>query len=173
MIWFTSDTHFGHENIISHCNRPFATTEEMDATMIKNWNDRVSHSDTVHVVGDFSFRASKHIQQYVDELNGRIVLILGNHDEKNKEILNVFGVCPKLLKIKYYKQRIILCHYQMANWQGKNRDIMPSWHLFGHAHGLTNPDVIQPGSMDVGVDVHEFKPLSFEDIKKCLSQQEK
>lgn len=173
MIFVTADLHMSHKNIIKHCNRPFNNVEEMDDMIIKNWNNRVSKKDTVYIVGDFTFRSSKHVREHVNALNGKIVLIEGNHDQKNPQIKEVFGICPQILTVKYYKQRIVLCHYQMANWAGKHRNVLPSWHLFGHSHGLTNPDIIQPFSMDIGVDVHEFKPLSFEDIEKCLNQQEK
>ncbi len=168
MIFFTSDTHFGHQNIISHCKRPFESVEEMDATMIKRWNDKVGKRDQVYHLGDFTFRSGQGVRDYIDQLNGRIFLILGNHDEKNDEVTKEFGICPKLIRIKYYKQRIVLCHYQMANWQGKCRDVMPSWHLFGHAHGTTHLYKVELRSMDVGVDCNNFTPLSFEEIKQAF-----
>ena len=167
-LFFSADNLWGHVNIISHCNRPFKNVEEMDATMTKNWNEKISKKDTVYVVGDFTFRSNKHVKEYTNRLNGTIVLILGNHCEKNPQITEVFGQCPQILKIKYYKQQIILCHYQLANWQGKNRDIMPSWSLWGHAHGTTPLHKIEPRSMDVGVDCNNFTPLSFEEIKQVF-----
>lgn len=167
-LFFSADLHFGHINCIAHCNRPFKNIEDMDETIINNWNDKIGKRDTTYVVGDFTFRSGKHVQEYVDSLNGEIVLISGNHDEKNQQIKEVFGECPQILRIKYYKQRIILCHYQLANWQGKTRDVMPSWNLFGHAHGTTPLHKIEPRSMDVGVDCNSFTPLSFEEIKQAF-----
>ncbi len=79
--WWTSDQHFGHKNIIKYCERPFATVEEMDFTMITNWNAVVGLDDTVMCVGDFSFRDRNATQKIIESLNGTKVLILGNHDE--------------------------------------------------------------------------------------------
>lgn len=60
MVYFTADTHFGHENIIKFCDRPFASVEEMDETLIANWNGRVRANDTVFILGDMFFRISDH-----------------------------------------------------------------------------------------------------------------
>lgn len=168
MIWFISDTHFNHVNILKHCNRPFRNVEEMDEIMIGNWNNKVNKKDTIYHLGDFTFRSNKHVREFTNRLNGNIFLISGNHDQKNSQITEVFGQCPQILRIKYYKQRIILCHYQLANWQGKNRDILPAYHLFGHSHGTTPLHKIEPRSMDVGVDCNNFTPLSFEEIKQAF-----
>ena len=167
-IFFVSDTHFSHVNVLKHCGRPFKNIEEHDEEIIRRWNNKVSKKDTVYHLGDFTFKSSKHVREFTNRLNGRIVLILGNHDQGNPQITEVFGQCPQILRIKYYKQRIILSHYQLANWQGKNRDIMPSWSLWGHAHGTTPLHKIEPRSMDVGVDSNNFTPLSFEEIKQAF-----
>ncbi len=169
-IFFSSDQHFGHINVIAHCNRPFKNVEEMDETMIKNWNDKVGKRDTVYVVGDFTFRSGKHVQEYVDQLNGKILLVAGNHDERNKQITKVFGQCPKLLRIKHYKQRIVLCHYNLKNWQGKLRDIMPSYHLYGHGH-CYHAENIYDLSLDIGVDGNGFSPYSFEEIQTIMTKK--
>ena len=169
-LFFCADLHFGHFNCIEHCSRPFKDVEEMDETMIKNWNSKVGKRDTVYVVGDFTFRSSKHVQEYVDRLNGKILLVLGNHDERNEQITKVFRQCPKLLRIKHYKQRIILCHYALKNWQGKFRTIMPSWNLHGHGH-CYHPENIYDLSIDVGVDGNGFYPYSFEEIQIIMARK--
>ena len=78
--WIISDTHFGHENIIKYCNRPFSSVEEMDARMIKLWNNVVKKNDIVYHLGDFGVGNKEYISKIVSKLNGRIFLILGNHD---------------------------------------------------------------------------------------------
>lgn len=169
-LFFCADLHFGHINCIAHCGRPFKNVDEMDETMIEHWNDKVGKRDTTYVVGDFTFRSGKHVQEYVDRLNGKIFLVLGNHDERNEQITKVFGQCPKLLRIKYYKQRIILCHYSLKNWQGKFRDTMPSWNLHGHSH-CSHAESICDLSLDVGVDGNDFSPYSFEEIQIIMTKK--
>ena len=71
MIYYTSDLHLGHSNVIKHCNRPFANADEMDTVLIKNWNDKVSRNDIVYIVGDFLFRAKRLAEEYLSELKGK------------------------------------------------------------------------------------------------------
>lgn len=77
MTYFTSDQHFGHFNIIRLCSRPFATVEEMDATMLARWNAKVREGDTVSILGDLFFRSAT-IEPILAQLKGRKHLILGN-----------------------------------------------------------------------------------------------
>ena len=80
-VYFTSDTHFGHEAIIRLTKRPFSSVEEMDAVLVDGWNTTVSPEDTVYHLGDFAHRNSRSAAHYRNLLNGTIHLILGNHDE--------------------------------------------------------------------------------------------
>jgi len=80
MIYFTSDLHLGHSNIIHLCNRPFCSTEEMDAALIANWNQKVHRNDTVYILGDLMFRNQKPPEEYLKQLKGKKHLIIGNHD---------------------------------------------------------------------------------------------
>lgn len=79
MNYYTSDLHLGHINILS--SRPqFSCLEEMEQTIISNWNSKVSATDTVYIIGDLSYRAEKHISYYLKRLNGVKHLVIGNHD---------------------------------------------------------------------------------------------
>jgi calcineurin-like phosphoesterase family protein len=78
--WFTADLHLGHEKIIELCDRPFATVDEMNATIIEKWNERVDPEDTVWVLGDFAMGQIKDTLPLVARLHGRKVLVAGNHD---------------------------------------------------------------------------------------------
>lgn len=80
MIYFTSDHHFGHENIIRLCGRPFDSVKEMNDAMVERWNNVVADEDTVYVVGDFALGKISETLQYVGKLNGKKILIVGNHD---------------------------------------------------------------------------------------------
>lgn len=160
-VWFTADSHFSHRNIIKYCNRPFSSVAEMDETMIANWNDRVSQHDTVYHLGDFMF--GKNQLRILQRLNGRKHLILGNHD-RDVSLADGWIWINHYAEVTCSKQHIVLFHYAMKVW---NRSYYGSWHLFGHSHG-TLPDDSNSLSFDVGVDCHDFKPLSFEEVKQMM-----
>jgi len=83
--WFIADTHFSHSNIIRYTNRPFKSIGEMDYVLIRNWNSRVKPEDIVFFLGDFCFKQMKDktAKYYIDQLNGQIIFISGNHDSNN------------------------------------------------------------------------------------------
>ncbi len=93
--WFTSDTHFGHENIIKYCDRPFGSVDEMNKTIIRNWNSYVAPEDIVYHLGDVALGQITDSLNCVSALNGHKILVLGNHDrpfmvmEKGENDLNV------------------------------------------------------------------------------------
>ena len=82
-IWFTSDTHWNHANIIKYCKRPFANVEEMDDALISNWNAVVDKGDHVYHLGDFCWGKRDGWIKYLKLLNGNIHIIKGNHDLKD------------------------------------------------------------------------------------------
>ena len=82
-LFFTADTHFNHANIIKFCNRPFKSVEQMNETLITNWNSVISEDDIVFHLGDFCLGGAAEWTKLLDRLNGKIYLILGNHDLKN------------------------------------------------------------------------------------------
>lgn len=151
MIFFTSDTHFGHTNIIKYCNRPFSTVAQMDRTCIDNWNARVGEDDTVYFLGDFCFRKAP---EYQAELNGNIVFIKGSHDSWMKAPY----LLPIEVRVGNKDKTIVLCHYAMRSWEKSHYG---SWHLFGHHHGKLPPYGL---SFDVGVDCWDYYPVSLEEI---------
>lgn len=162
MIWFTSDTHFGHRSIIDYCKRPFKNVDEMDGVLIKNWNNCVKKNDTIYHLGDFSFQSP---EKYTKQLNGQIHLILGNHDHKrmnSQERKTLFTSVSELKQINIGEQTIVLCHYSMRVW---SKSHYGAWHLFGHSHGcLSNCGK----SFDVGVDCNDYTPLSYEMVKRKM-----
>ena len=168
--FFTADPHFGHYNIIKHCNRPWAI-EYHDDALIQLWNGKVSKKDEVYVLGDFAmFKAvegkdrMKTYRKTRMALNGKIHLILGNHDKMSKEVYDCFSnVYEGIRDINMEGQKVTLCHYPMRSW---NCSFHGAWHLFGHVHGRME-NVNTGLSFDVGVDVPEwcYAPVSWEQIK--------
>lgn len=176
--WFTSDTHFGHENIIRYCNRPFNDKNHMNETMIQRWNEVVGDDDTIYHLGDFAFfKTDEEYISLLEKLNGKKVLIYGNHDKqikKNKKIQAHFVRCTFLdeisIDVDNETYSITLCHFAMRVWNKSHRG---AFHLYGHSHGtLPENDTY---SMDVGVDCHNFTPISFQYVlnkftKKMMSK---
>ncbi len=80
-IFFTSDQHFGHKNIIKFSNRPFNSVEEMDEMMIQRWNEKVGETDEVYHLGDVGLASSGKLRKILERLNGKIYLIKGNHEK--------------------------------------------------------------------------------------------
>lgn len=179
-VFFTSDPHFNHFNVIKYCNRPFANVDEMDAKMIADWNKIVGDRDTVYMLGDFTMQRAKSILDVMDllkKLNGTIHVVFGNHDDK-KMWYAIAALMPhkvviegERVEINIQGQDIALCHYSHQVW---NRSHFGAWHLFGHSHN-TLPGIGK--SMDVGVDAkyalhYNWAPFSFDEIKAQMDQKE-
>ena len=113
MIFFTSDLHLGHENCIRLCNRPFSNIEEMDETLIENWNHKVTGKDTVYILGDLIYRSQKPPEEYLRRLRGKKHLILGNHDRgwiRSCQTERFFESVNNLLYVADEKRQYTLCH---------------------------------------------------------------
>lgn len=155
-IWFTSDTHFGHRNIIRFQNRPFASVSEMDETLIANWNMLVKPEDTIYHLGDFAYRCSReYAKECFNRLNGTKHLIEGNHDKLALNFPKMGGwasIFPQR-EITVEGTRLVLNHYSMRAW---HHDYLGVGHLFGHSHGGLGPF---GRSFDVGVDCWDYKPI--------------
>lgn len=168
MIYFTSDLHLGHANIIRHCNRPFSSVREMDETLIKNWNIRVRPDDTVYVLGDVIFRSAKAPEEYLSRLSGKKHLILGNHDQdwvKKCTLEYFFESVSTLDHISDGTHQMTLCHAPMTSWPDNTRSYM----VFGHIHNNTNDACWQlicrsELMLNAGVDINNFMPVTFEEM---------
>lgn len=160
--FFTSDTHFGHVNIIKYCKRPFSSVEEMDNTLVRNWNAIVRPEDTVYHLGDFAVGGGP-ATPYLRRLSGNIYFCRGNHD---KRLINYYSYdfdssVPYLRELTVEKQEIVLCHYAMKVWNGSHKG---HWQLYGHSHG-TLPDDPNSLSCDVGVDCWNYFPVSMDQLR--------
>lgn len=131
MIYFTSDLHFGHKNILQfQKNRKFESIEEMDKTLIKNWNNKVKDNDEIYILGDFTLKKDEeYILNILNQLNGKKYLIKGNHDYwVKKEILSSeFEWIKDYYELKYNKEKFILCHYPFIDWNGSRNN--SSYHI--------------------------------------------
>ena len=100
-VFFTSDTHFNHKSILQLCNRPFNSIEEHDQKLIENWNSVVGVEDTVFHLGDFCFGNAQKWKEIRNQLNGHIILIIGNHDVKqvSQGIASLFDYVTMQMRI--------------------------------------------------------------------------
>jgi calcineurin-like phosphoesterase family protein len=166
--WFTSDWHLSHANIIRYCNRPFSSAEEMDKIILNNFFSKVKDGDIVYHLGDLSFRQES-VNNFLKLLSKiEFHMILGNHDNKsflrNKNV-NTLSLYEDIV---IEKQNITICHYPMTSW---NKSHYGAWHLHGHHHRNTS-HLFKGKIMNVSVDVNNFSPIDFEQIKEYMNKRE-
>ena len=133
-IFFIADTHFGHEKIIKLCNRPFENLQDMQNQLIQKWNNKVSNEDTVYILGDFCFKMSKQDAiQILNILNGKKVLIKGNHDKYvgQRDFDECFEKICDIVQINEDKLQMVLCHYPIIDYAGMYYGAKM---IYGHIH---------------------------------------
>ena len=180
MMYFIADPHFDHENILKMTDRPFGTTEEMNETIIKNWNSVVTNTDTVYILGDMFFR-TQNPERILMRLKGKKHLIIGNHDESWMKLL------PEEVLSKYFvgitnmevtsngEYGITLCHYPMPMWKHRGKTYM----IHGHIHDDTSDELFPylcrtERILNAGVEINGFRPVTLEELienNKCFKSQ--
>lgn len=174
MIWFTSDLHLGHENIIGYSHRPFENAEAMGVAIIRGINDTVGAEDTLWVLGDVCMGRDKvgSCSAFLSQLVCQDVrLVKGNHDLKDGSLMLEAGFAEvyDLTQIGVGgRQRVTLCHYPLLSWDKRAHGSMM---LHGHIHseGMGyNEENRKNGVLryDVGVDANGYAPVSIDDIKR-------
>lgn len=182
-VFFTSDSHFGHESIITFCKRPFSSVEEMDKVLIDNWNKVVGPNDYIFHLGDFCFKGSQYWDRILNQLNGHKFLILGNHDlSRIKDgAMMKFDWVGMQVCISICGRNIILNHFPLLCYGGTYRSIETAvYNLSGHTHlslnSMSGKDIDRlnycfPYQYDVGVDANNFTPISFNDVDLRIKEQ--
>lgn len=180
MIYFISDTHFDHTNIISFCGRPFVDTMAMNNTLLLNWNSIVRPEDTVYFLGDLTFGKGRRPHKFwLEQLNGRIYFIKGSHDYEQREGETGITVCTELIielpNVSFHNNLIMYCGDESfllihdpahvpSDWTG--------WVIHGHHHNnypIEYP-LISKGNkrINVSVELINYKPISLPDILKLI-----
>ena len=163
--FFTSDTHFNHVNIIKYCNRPYKTVKRMNNALIKNWNSVVGKDDIDIEIPELE---SFDFDSYFNKLNGKIILIEGNHDRNALKYKNRFyEYHTGYIEVNVEGWPIVLSHYAMKVWNNSHHG---AFHLYGHSHG-TLPDDIESLSFDVGVDCHNYTPIDIQQIENIMRKK--
>jgi calcineurin-like phosphoesterase family protein len=195
-LYFTSDPHYNHANIIKYCKRPFTDVEEMNYRLILNWNSLISHDDKVFILGDFAYGDKMDLTRILNQLSGQKYLIKGNHDRDNCipnfKFVEVFeGYKTMYVKDPDGHREITLCHFPMMSWQSSHKG---SWNLHGHWHNnnvrvaegppeeereisdyvkeeYIYSNLLRPTQYDVGVDGNGFAPISYFEVKKIIQDK--
>lgn len=169
-----SDLHFSHYKILQYENRPFNTIDEMNATIINNWNHVVNPNDRVFILGDVMFTQSPDVViNVLNQLKGRKVIILGNHDDplkklyrkgqytNPKERIFIAGQIyePKVDFGHGKFEKVVLCHYPMYSW---NAAFHGRLHFYGHVHSKTVTSL--NNAFNVSADIQNFTPKMFKDV---------
>jgi len=174
-IWFISDTHFNHNNILSFKNnedkplRPFSSVEEMNETMIENWNKLVKPQDKIYHLGDVILGKAAEFDPILSRLNGKKRLLLGNHDiEKTQhlakyfDLKHIFGA--KHLNVNGFK--CVLSHIPLHTESIKP---LGNINIHGHIHcntvRLPNTEEPDPRYVNICVEKTDYKPINLEEIK--------
>ena len=185
--WFTADQHFGHVNIIEYTSRPFTDTNAMNEAMIERWNDSIRTDDTVWVLGDVALGRIAHSLPIVRRLNGRKLLLAGNHDrcwaghgpsaeawiERYLEA-GFAEIHQGVLHIPIGRHRVLACHFP---YHGDSQEVdrfvdrrpvdRGEWLLHGHVHERWR----QSGRMiNVGVDGWALRPVSDAEIVTLIEE---
>ena len=170
MEFFISDTHFGHENVVWMCERPFSSVEEMNEALIANWNSRVKGNDKVYIMGDMFFRADiKLVEAILSRLKGRKILIVGNHDGSWTSKLDHperhFESIQPFYEGSVGNRGVTMCHYPLFAYRHQKKQYM----IHGHIHNDTSTDYwpllkVRPLVLNAGVDINGFRPVTFEEL---------
>lgn len=193
MIFFTSDQHFWHANIIRHCNRPYTSVIDMNEALIANWNSVVRPDDYVFTLGDFAFCGVERMREITARLNGHKYLILGNHDGSEAKMTRAgFTVLGSQSSVYFAGRKFNLSHfpYAMSPWERRwaqfkgwlrDRPFQPSrheasfppndgrWLLCGHVHAAWK---IKGRQINVGVDQWDYRPISLREIIGIIRERE-
>ena len=173
LLYFTSDLHFYHENIIKHTNRHYFNVEKMNNDLIKKWNEKINFHDEVYILGDFTMKGAKLATDILCQLKGKKHLIRGNHDdfvdssEFNKSL---FCSIQYYAEVIYSNIQFVLFHYPILEWNGMAKGSI-SLHGHQHNHEYYNYKNLERRirRFDVGVDANNMMPVSAEYIISFFS----
>lgn len=158
-VFFTSDLHLGHKNVIEFCRPEFKNIDHHNEAIVERWNDTVHKRDKVFVLGDVAW--GKESLALLGEMAGTKELIIGNHDQqRTEEYLKYF---TKVHGLRRYKE-FVLSHCPVHP-----TEMMYRWkyNLHGHIH-MKEKDIKDPRYFNVGVDFHAYGPVSLEEVRRKI-----
>lgn len=174
-VWFIADTHFNHRNIIKYCDRPWNSgvngeptpedVEAMNEAMIKNWNEYVGKDDVVWHLGDFCLGRDQEneIPRIVERLNGKINLVLGNHDNHPIQFYYDAGFN------RVYDRDVLLNDFIILSHAPKEFVKAPFFNVYGHVHDCSTYKTYSDDSCCVCVERHNYRPVCWEEIRQTYA----
>lgn len=183
---FTSDLHVQHRNIISYSNRPFKDVEEMEETLIANYNKVIGPDELCVILGDVFFCGKPKARSIMDRLNGEKWLVKGNHDMKTNALLDIgFSLVVEQMSIYIAGQQVKLCHFPYKDtYHGIHKDgddryldkrpkeNINQWLLHGHTHSTEQIDTKRK-QLHVGVDAWNYEPVLYTKIEELIKSNVK
>ena len=128
-VFIIADTHFSHKNIIKYCNRPFSSVEEMNNVMLNNWNNTVGKNDLVIHLGDLYLGKKSEAREFLPKLNGRKILIMGNHDQWSEAFYRECGFETVSRFPIVYNNFFLMSHEPL-----QLSETTPYFNCYGHVH---------------------------------------
>lgn len=166
--WLTADTHFWHANILKYCNRPFKDVEEMNTELIKRWNAVVGEDDIVYHLGDFCFGKKENVLEIVPKLNGKIDIVLGNHDKHKIGFYYDAGFHRVYDKPIVVRNFFMLSHAPME-WVDNDGVYV---NFYGHVHDSEVYKMVTARSCCVCVERWNYAPVLWDDVVAGMEAEE-
>ncbi len=194
-LFFTSDWHIGHQNVLKFDSRPFQDLNDMHRVLINNYNASVGISDICYFLGDMGLTNSGTLKSVIKQLNGIKILVLGNHDKGTNAMYEAgFDVVMNSATLYIANERVTLSHCPLPgiprensegmrgakeheNWHGESRHfeyMVPNegqFHLHGHIHSPNSgrSQKILDKQFDVGVPANKYRPVSISEIESWIA----
>lgn len=161
-IWLTADSHFTHKNIIKYESRPYLNTKEMDESLIESWNSFIKKDDLVFHLGDLFFGNKEKQFEISQRLNGRKILILGNHDKLTKKRYMDLGFYPFN---QYIYEDYLLTHVPMQDTPLKT--LIKNTHIIGNVHGHIHSKKMDNQLIYLCVSIeHGYRPFHIDEVRE-------
>ena len=169
-VFFISDTHFWHESALKFEGRThFSSVEEMNETIINNWNARVKGNDKVYVMGDMFYKADhENVEEVLSRLKGKLYLCRGNHDGswlEGTDFAKYFVKVEYMMEENDGQRGLTLCHYPLLTWKHQKKSYM----IHGHLHVDTSDDFwplirSRERLLNAAVEINGFSPVTFDEL---------
>lgn len=160
-VYVTADPHFGHKNIIEYEIRPFNSVEDMEKKLISNWNKVINNKSKIFVLGDFSFLGKEETKRVISNLNGRKILVLGNHDRAHSLMWWYDAGFDEVYKYPIVINEYLIMSHEPPQYTPPNT---PYLYIYGHVHSSEMYKTITKTSCCVSLERWGYSPVPIKTI---------